>query len=150
MVRLLHSRFISESTSAESTAFSAAKDNMLATIAGEISEAAASLETLKEHALKRMRGIFTGASFLRPGDMFRLLTDNFSLQWNSEMFNAFESWNTQRHPLAHGSSTERLSVDDLIDFSRVAGAVNVLAACAIGYKGTVTASVIEDRRITIF
>jgi hypothetical protein len=49
----------------------------------------------------------------------------------------------------HGSHESELGLEDLFDRSRIAGAINILSACAIGHKGPIALSAVEDSFVIV-
>lgn len=76
-----------------------------------------------------------------------MLVIHFNLNWK-QLEPALDAWKRQRNTLAHGKGAE-FGIKDLLETSRIAGAINILALAAIGYHGLASASVLEDAYIRI-
>jgi len=98
----------------------------------------------RAEALNRFTGMTTSGRFHRVKDQYQLLTEDFGLPWEGKMEIGIEAWKRQRNQLGHGSADGELELDDLFDKARLAGAINVLCACAIGHEGPIALSLIED------
>ncbi len=103
----------------------------------------------REDILRRFAGMIASAEFHRVIDQFEALAKHFDLTWKGKMQLAAEAWKRQRNRLAHGSHGSDLNLEDLFDRSRIAGAINVLSACAIGYEGLIALSEVEDSFVNV-
>jgi hypothetical protein len=96
----------------------------------------------------RFIGFLQSARLLRPIDKYNLLVDHLKLP-KDKMSLALDAWKKHRHPLAHGASPKDDQMDQMFATSRVAGAINVLAAATLGYSGLMVLSRIEDQYIRL-
>ena len=60
----------------------------------------------------------------RVKESFNALAEHFELPWRGKMELAADAWE------AHGLHQSELRAQDLFDKSRLAGAINILSACA--------------------
>ena len=146
LVGFLHSHFCAPEQSSEDASFDAVRSelaryaNERAASAGGGSGAAASW--------KRFVGRIQSATALRPADKYRMLVEHFRLPWE-KMSPALDAWKKYRNPLSHGKAPSGEVAEDMIVPSRIAGAINVLAAAAIGYSGLAVLSRIEDQFVRL-
>jgi hypothetical protein len=99
-------------------------------------------------AWERLKGVLGSTHPLRPADRYRELVKHFRLPWEDKMARALDSWERQRHRLAHGA-TQDANLEDLFHQSRIVGAINVLIGAALGYSGLAVLSQIEDQYLTV-
>lgn len=97
---------------------------------------------------KRFIGLIQSARPLRPLEKYRWLVEHLRLPLEATM-PAFDVWKRHRNVLAHGMRPDGDNTDNLIVVSRVAGAINVMAAAALGYSGSAVLSRLEDRFVRI-
>ncbi len=145
-VSFLHQHFCGEKASSDRTEFEEAKS----TLVEFVKERANSVEQPAKMAdsWKRFIGLLQSARPLRPADKYAQLVDHFRLP-PEKMSAALEAWKAHRHPLAHGASANDDQMDQLVATSRIAGAINVLAAAALGFSGLMVLSRIEDKYIRL-
>lgn len=98
-------------------------------------------------AWMRFVGLLHSARALRPADKFEQLVAHFRLP-AEKMKPALDAWKAHRHPLAHGASADD-PMDQMLATSQIAGAINVLAAAALGYTGVMILSRIDDKFIDL-
>jgi hypothetical protein len=144
MVELLHAKFIMTEQTPEEIAFEEEKARLAAGVAERLKGCP---DGPMKGALERFSGIISSSKSYRPADKFQMLVKHLNLDW-SKLEPAMVAWKRQRNTLAHGKSTE-FRMKDLLDTSKIAGAINILALAAIGYHGLASASVLEDDYIRI-
>ncbi len=96
----------------------------------------------------RFIGSIQSMQVLRFREKYQRLVDHFRLS-SEKMSLALRAWNKHRNSLAHGISATGEFGEEMLIVSRIAGAINVLAAAAVGYSGLAVLSRIEDRHIRI-
>jgi len=106
------------------------------------------LDSAMVGAWTRFIGLLQSVRSLRPADKYRQLVEHFRLS-TEKMSLAVEAWKEHRHPLAHGASPNDDLIDEMLATSRIAGAINVLAAAAVGYSGVMVLSRIDDQFIRL-
>ncbi|HEY5894880.1 MAG TPA: hypothetical protein VIT91_16795 [Chthoniobacterales bacterium] len=141
-VSFLHQHFCGEKTSSGNAEFEQAKSTLIEFV----KERANGVEQPPNMAdsWKRFIGLLQSARPLRPADKYCQLVEHFRLP-PGKMSAALEAWKVHRHPLAHGASAKDDRMDQLVATSRIAGAINVLAAAALGFSGLMVLSRIEDK-----
>ncbi len=144
---LLHKQFCEGESSAHIAEFREARAILIRHIKEQQKHAASEQKTVE--AWKRLEGILGSAHALRIAERYRQLAKHFQLPWEDNMANALDSWNRQRHRLAHGGTQDDANLEDLFDQSRIAGAINVLIGAMLGYSGLAVLSQIEDQYITL-
>jgi len=98
-------------------------------------------------AADRFSGIISSARSVRTMDLLFRIGEHFKIA-KSKFRKVEKSWHRQRNPLSHGRFGDA-SVNDLLDQSRIAGTINMLACCAIGHKGIVPLSFLEDEYVRL-
>jgi|GEM_PF-3880984 len=145
LVRLLAKKFLVEADDvALETSFLSAKDTVRNHVESLISGTVGSVELT---SLIRLRNLVGSASFRRPQDSFRRLVSHFALA-PEKMEPGLMAWEAQRNIRAHGGAGDT-SLEDLTHQGRIAGAINVLAACAVGFKGLMPLAYLENTYIRL-
>jgi hypothetical protein len=145
-VGFLYEHFCSGHDSLAGTDFEEARESLVQY--AKKSAGSAKCPSAAPSAWQRFIGMIQGARSARPTDQFRQVVEHFRLPWK-KMSPALDSWKKYRHPLAHGAGLQNDLMEQFVASSRIAGAINVLAAAAIGYSGTAVLSRIEDRFINL-
>jgi len=145
IVGLLHRELIPPGKAAHLEGFSSVKGEVQKFVGEQLRQ---ELDESRKTAFKRLQGQIGGAGSARHIDKYRELCGHFGLAWE-KMSVAWNAWNSHRHGLAHGSSEQSTGVDSWLAASRIAGACNVLALAAIGYKGVSSLSRLEDKYIDL-
>ena len=99
-------------------------------------------------AWKRFIGMLQSARSLRPADKYSLLIQHLQLG-EDKMSSALDAWKQFRHPLAHGAAQKDDMMEQMFAASRIAGAINVMAAAVIGYSGIMVLSLLDDKFIEL-
>ncbi len=100
-------------------------------------------------AWKRFVKILQNADHtLRPPVKYCQVVERLRLS-PEKMSQALDAWQKHRHPLAHGASPKDDLREQMFATSRIAGAINVLAAAPLGYSGLMVLSRIEDQYIRL-
>jgi len=145
-VSFLHQHFLSSDVRTDGAEFEQAK-SVLADFMKKQTMTAAETPRMTE-SWKRLSGLIQSARPLRPADKYEQLVTHFGLP-PEKMLLALEAWKLHRHPLAHGVSANDDLMGQLIATSRIAGAINVLAAATLGFSGRMVLSRIEDKYIQL-
>src|SRR5207253_198037 len=133
----LKETLIEEST--ELQAFKKAREDVLDQIAAK-----ANLDA----GYKRLRSVIQTAEVIRKREKVIAIAKHLGLDWESHLSAAFDAWNSERHPGAHGAynqeTDEGVIAERMFNKSRIAGGINLLVARRTGYKGLAIRSILED------
>jgi hypothetical protein len=147
LVGLLHKQLCESESSAHIAEFREARAILMRHI--EEQRTCAASEQKSVIAWERLGGILASAHPFRIADRYRQLAKHFQLPWEDNMAKALDSWNGQRHRLAHGAPQDDANLEDVFHQSRIAGAINVMIGATLGYSGLAVLSPIEDQYITL-
>lgn len=143
---LLYEELCSRSATSEESGFINAKSELVQFVEERVNNEAA---TCNMAAWKRFLGLVQSARPLRVQDKFQHLIAYFGIPYD-KLKPALDAWKSHRHSLAHGAETgDDGGIDQMLATSRIAGAINVLAAAALGCSGLMVLSRIEDRYVRL-
>jgi hypothetical protein len=91
----------------------------------------------KSVAAQRLIGLLGHAEPMRLREKYIALCSHFGLNYEKEMKEHFNAWQSERNPLMHGKWEFRDT--DFLHQSLIAGAINILFLKLVGYSGTVRA-----------
>lgn len=143
IVDLLDGFHFSNTQSEDEAAFLDAKTDLLSACS-KLKAALPSHETVKTRAYDRFAGMIGAAHFSRFKEKLPRLVAHYGLPWKGCFDLALASWHKHRNPLAHGRLLG-CNGDELESQSRIAGAINLLMAAAMGYKGLAIFSSVEGK-----
>ncbi len=146
IVGFLFEKLCAAEIPADTAQFEYARSKLVAFAKEQAADAKTPPETAG--AWTRFLGYLQSARPVRPADKYRQLIEHLRLP-AEKMAPALDAWQTHRHPLAHGASPSDDLTEQMFATSRIAGAINVLAAAALGYSGLMVLSRIEDSYIRL-
>lgn len=142
MVDHLDEALLSEVEHEHEAVFDEAKKTLLAAC-NELKGGLPANSTNLARSYERLAGSVGAARFARFKDKLERLVAHLGLPWANCFDLALSAWQKNRNSLAHGKLASRsLELDSQ---SRMAGAINLLVAAAMGYKGLAVFSRGEDR-----
>lgn len=146
LVGLLHSHFCAAERRPEDVLF----DSVRAELKRYASERAIvpDLAPAEGAMWNRFIGSIQSMQALRFREKYQRLVDHFRLP-AEKMSLALKAWKKHRNSLAHGNSPTGEVGEEMLIVSRIAGAINVFAAAAIGYSGLAVLSRIEDQFVRL-
>ena len=146
LVGLLHSHFCAAERRPEDILFESVRSE-LKRYAGQRA-IVPDLAPAESEMWNRFIGSIQSMQALRFREKYQRLVEHFRLP-AEKMSLALKAWKKHRNSLAHGNSSTGEVGEEMLIVSRIAGAINVFAAAAIGYSGLAVLSRIEDQFVRL-
>jgi hypothetical protein len=103
----------------------------------------------KGEAYRRLSSIVQSANPFSIEKIFQAVVRHLNLKWESDMEEVFDTWKLARNRLVHDKRRAEQSEDEvresMLNESRIAGAINILALKLVGYSGWMMSSAFEDK-----